>query len=304
MNRKDTKSSGKSGQFKNEKAKFVIAEKTELMKFLIAQLPQKNRNNIKSLLANKQVFVDGVPIKQFNHLLVPGQEIEIRWNRIPKEKQYRGISIIYEDSDLVVIDKHAGMLSIATDTRKSETAYNMLSKHVKMQGGGNKIFVVHRLDRETSGLMMFAKSEKVQKILQTSWHDIVTERTYIAIVEGATETPEGTITSYLRESKAMVVYSSQNPKDGHKAVTHYKLKKSGRDYSMLSVNLDSGKKNQIRVHMQDIGHPVIGDKKYGSKTNPVGRLGLHSWVLAFKHPVNNEALRFQTPIPAKFSRLF
>lgn len=124
--------------------------------------------------------------------------------------------------------------------------------------------MVHRLDRDTSGLMMFAKSQDVQQILQSNWKSIISERTYIAIVEGVPEKSEGTITSYLRESKALIVYSSQNPQDGHKAVTHYQVIKSGRDYSMLKVNLESGKKNQIRVHMQDIGHPVIGDKKYGS----------------------------------------
>jgi 23S rRNA pseudouridine1911/1915/1917 synthase len=300
----DARSPKHHGNKQKTKASLVVTENIELMKFLIVKLPQKNRNNIKSLLSNKQVFVDGKPVKQFNHPLAPGQEVEIRWNRIPEEKKYRGINIIYEDRDIVVIDKHAGMLSIATDNQKSQTAYNMLSMHVKSQGSGNKIFVVHRLDRETSGLMMFAKSKNVQHILQSNWKNIISERTYIAIVEGVPEKPEGNITSYLRESKALIVYSSQNPKDGHKAVTHYEVMKSGRDYSMLKVNLESGKKNQIRVHMQDIRHPVIGDKKYGSKTNPIRRLGLHAWVLAFRHPVNNEPLRFKTPIPGKFRRLF
>ncbi|MCD4736789.1 MAG: RNA pseudouridine synthase [Bacteroidales bacterium] len=281
-----------------------VEEETELMKFLIISLPQKNRNNIKSLLANKQITVDGMPVKQFNHPLIPGQEVEIRWSRIPEEKKYRGITIVYEDHFLVVIDKHAGMLSITTNSEKTLTAYNMLSKHVKGQGGGNKIFIVHRLDRETSGLMMFAKSEKVQKTLQSNWHNIIAERTYIAIVEGVPEKREGIITSYLRESSALIVYSSQNPKDGYKAVTRYEVIKSGREYSMMKVNLETGKKNQVRVHMQDIGHPVIGDKKYGSGSNPIGRLGLHSWVLALKHPVSNELLRFETPIPRKFMRLF
>ena len=293
-------------QRKNQKSNtsLIVTENIELMKFLIAQLPQKNRNNIKSLLTHKQVFVDGEPLRQFNHPLAPGQEVEIRWNRIPEEKKYRGINIIYEDSDIVVIDKPTGILSIATDNQKSQTAYNMLSTHVKNQRSGNKIFVVHRLDRETSGLIMFAKSKNVQHILQSNWKNIISERTYIAIVEGVPEKPEGNITSYLRESKALIVYSSQNPQDGHKAVTHYEVMKSGRDYSMLKVNLDSGKKNQIRVHMQDIGHPVIGDKKYGSKINPIRRLGLHAWVLAFRHPVNNESLRFKIQIPEKFLRLF
>ena len=280
-----------------------VTENIELMKFLLLKLPQKSRNNIKSFLANKQVFVNGKPVRQFNHPLVPGQQVEIRWDRVPEEKKYRGITIIYEDHDIVVIDKHAGMLSIATNKEKSLTAYSMLSTHVKSQRSSNKIFVVHRLDRETSGLMMFAKSERVQKILQSNWSNIISERTYIAIVEGAPGKPEGTITSYLRESKALIVYSSQNPENGYKAITNYKVIKSGKEYSMLKLNLETGRKNQVRVHMQDIGHPVIGDRKYGSITNPIGRLGLHAWVLAFNHPVNNKPLRFETPVPRKFMRL-
>ncbi|HEY9114286.1 MAG TPA: RluA family pseudouridine synthase [Bacteroidales bacterium] len=300
----EAKSPGQRKVNPKTKASISVTENTELMKFLIVQLPQKSRNNIKSLLANKQVFVDGTAIKQFNHPLVPGQEVEIRWNRIPEEKKYRGITIVFEDNDLIVIDKHAGMLSIATDNKLEETAYNMLSKHVKSQGNTNKIFVVHRLDRETSGLMMFAKSEQVQQTLQKNWSDIVTERSYIAIVEGAPEKTEGTITSYLRESKALIVYSSQNPKDGTKAVTNYQVMRVNKDFAMLKVSLETGKKNQVRVHMQDIGHPVIGDKKYGSRISPIGRLGLHAWILAFKHPVNGELLRFETAIPRKFLRLF
>jgi 23S rRNA pseudouridine1911/1915/1917 synthase len=287
-----------------ENAVLEVTQKDELMKFLINYLPKKNRNNIKSLLANKQVFVDGKVIKQFNHPLVPGQKVEIRWSRIPEEKKYQGITIVYEDDDIIVIDKHAGLLSIATDSQKSKTAYNMLSAHVKTRGSGNKIFIVHRLDRETSGLMMFARSERVQHILQSGWHDIVKERSYIAIVEGVPEKKKGTVTSYLRESKALIVYSSQDPENGEKAVTHYEVMKSEKNYSMLKVNLESGKKNQVRVHMQDLGHPVIGDKKYGSKTDPIGRLGLHARVLSFNHPLNNQLLRFETPVPRKFARLF
>ena len=283
---------------------FTVTEDDELMKFLIARLPGKNRNNIKSLLANKQVIVNGKSEKQFNHPLTPGATVEIRWNRIPEEKQYRGISILFEDDDIIVIDKHAGVLSIATDNQKSNTAYSMLSEHVKLRRSTNKIFVVHRLDRETSGLMMFAKSEEVQRVLQSNWHDIVEERSYLAVVEGTPEKKKGTVTSYLRESKALKVHSYQDPDAGDKAVTHYEVIKSAHGFSMLRVTLESGKKNQVRVHMQDLGHPVIGDKKYGSKVNPIGRLGLHARVLAFSHPVNGEPMRFETPIPRKFSRLF
>ncbi|MBN1339058.1 MAG: RluA family pseudouridine synthase [Bacteroidales bacterium] len=298
------KSSGIPERGAEALTRMQVKENTELMKFLMAQLSGKNRNNIKSLLTNKQVLVDGTPVKQFNHLLQPGQWVEISPDRIPREKKYRGITIVYEDHDIIVIDKHAGMLSIATDSEKEHTAYHMLSDHVKGQDGQKKIFVVHRLDRDTSGLMIFAKSEKVQRHLQANWNEIITERTYIAIVEGLPEKPEGSVTSYLRESKALIVYSSQDPKDGYKAVTHYQVMKTGKEYSMLKVNLETGKKNQVRVHMQDIGHPVTGDKKYGSKTDPIGRLGLHAWILAFRHPVTGEPLRFETSVPRKFMRLF
>lgn len=300
-----TGSPGYRGKKQNEKATFTVAEEDELMKFLIASLPHKNRNNIKSLLANKQVIVDGRPVKQFNHPLVPGQQVEIRWNRVPEEKSYRGITIVYEDEDLIVIDKHAGMLSIATDNDKTaQTAYNMLSVHVKSKDPESKIFVVHRLDKDTSGLMMFAKSEKVKHILQKNWSEIIKERTYVAVVEGVPEEKEGVITSYLWESKALIVYSSQDPNDGQKAVTRYEVMKAGRDYAMIRLSLQTGRKNQVRVHMQDLGHPVVGDKKYGARTNPIGRLGLHAMVLVFKHPVNHELLTFNTPVPRKFQRLF
>lgn len=298
-------SPGFRGKNQNETATLTVTEDSELMHFLIANLPHKNRNNIKSLLANKQVFVEGKPIKQFNHPLVAGQTVEIRWNRVPAEKSYRGITIVYEDNDIIVIDKHAGMLTIATDNKKtSQTAYNMLSWHVKSKNPNNKIFIVHRLDRDTSGLMMFAKHEEAQNILQSNWSDIIQERTYVAVVEGVPDEKEGVVTSYLRESKALIVYSSQNPENGYKAVTKYQVMKSGRDYAMVKVSLQTGRKNQVRVHMQDLGHSVVGDKKYGAQTNPIKRLGLHAMVLAFRHPMNNEPLRFSTPVPRKFQRLF
>lgn len=308
INPKIMKQTGKSRKGKENTpaaiATLNVTAPDELMKFLLKELPHKNRNNIKTLLANKQVLVDGVPVKQFNHPLVEGQVVQVNRDRIPPEKKYRGLTIVYEDHHIIVIDKHAGLLSIATDRETESTAYHMLSVHVKEQHDDNRIFVVHRLDRDTSGLMIFAKSEEVQKRMQTNWNEIVTERSYVAIVEGAPEVPEGIITSYLYESKALIVYSSQDPNKGHKAVTRYRLMKKGRGYALLQVNLETGKKNQVRVHMKEIGHPVVGDRKYGAQTDPLGRLGLHARVLAFKHPVTGEQLRFETPLPRRFLRLF
>jgi len=193
---------------------------------------------------------------------------------------------------------------MASETEKQKTAYSILSEYVKRFDPNNLIFIVHRLDRDTSGLMMFAKSKKIQEILQKDWNNSIIERSYVAIVEGVIEKPEGTVSSWLKENKALVVYSSQTPDDGQKAVTHYKVLKTNKVFSLLEVKLETGRKNQIRVHMKDIGFPVTGDKKYGSKLNPIGQMGLHARVLSFKHPITGKALRFDTPIPLKFQKLF
>ncbi len=274
------------------------------MKFLLGSLPDKNRDNIKTLLRDNQVLVDGEPISQFNYQLRPGQQVVISRNKIAQKKTYRGISIIYEDNDILVIDKHAGVLSVATDNKEKFTAYSILYDHVKRKNPDGKIFIVHRLDRETSGLMMFAKSARIQKRLQENWNDIIRERVYVAAVEGIVNPPEGEISSYLRENNNMVVYSSKEGDDGKYAITNYITLKTNPIYSLLEMSLRTGRKNQIRVHLQDIGHPIVGDKKYGSKVNPISRLGLHAQVLAFQHPVNGRELRFETSIPRKFQELF
>jgi 23S rRNA pseudouridine1911/1915/1917 synthase len=282
---------------------FTVAESSELMKFLLSKLVHKNRDNIKSYLRNRQVVVDGRIVSQFDHPLVPGQKVGISNERIPAEKQYRGFSIVFEDPHLIVIDKHAGILSMATDREKEKTAYSMLSAHLKQTNPSGKIFIVHRLDRDTSGLMVFAKSEKVQQILQQVWQTDVTERTYSAVIEGELKEKEGTVTSWLTESKSLMVYSSPVPGKGEKAVTHYRTIKTNDHYSLLAIDPVTGRKNQIRVHMKDLGHSIVGDKKYGSSVNPVGRMCLHARVLAFIHPITRENLRFETEIPRRFRRL-
>lgn len=281
-----------------------VEKESELMTFLIELLPGKSRQNIKSLLTNKQIEVNGLQSSKYNHKLKVGDKVRVKWMRLPETKSFRGFSIVFEDDHLIVIDKHAGILSVATEGEREHTAYNFLKTHVKRDDPSNKIFIVHRLDRETSGLMVFAKSEQVQRQFQDDWKGVVTERSYVAIVEGVMDQPEGEISSYLHENNAHVVFSSPNPNGGKKAVTHYRVLKTNSQYSMLEVKLDTGRKNQIRVHMQDVGHPIINDKKYGSKLNLIGRLGLHSKVLAFVHPITKQPYRFSTPLPRKFSRLF
>ncbi|MGE0079452.1 MAG: RluA family pseudouridine synthase [Bacteroidales bacterium] len=289
---------------KKQEISLTVKEETVLMKFLLAQIPHKNRDNFKTLLNDRQIRVDGVVVTWYNHPLKPGQAVTVGWFKMPSAKQYPGIKVLFEDQHIIVIEKESGVLSIATDKEKDTTAYSMLRSHVKEQSASNKIFIVHRIDRETSGVMIFAKSDAVKTTLQKNWNDSVLERTYIAVVEGAVKQPTGTIVSYLKESPAFVMYSCQDHAEGQKAITHYKVLKQNAQYTLLKVNLETGRKNQIRVHMQDIGHSVIGDKKYGSKESPIGRLGLHAQVLAFTHPVTGKPMRFETQIPKLFLKLF
>lgn len=281
-----------------------VTEKTELLKFLITQMPDKGRNSIKSLLAHRQISVDSKVTTLYNQPLEVGQQVIVSGLKVLEEIQPQGLRIVFEDPYIIVIEKQAGMLSIATALEKEHTAYNILSEHVKKRDSKNRIFVVHRLDRETSGVMMFAKSEEVKEALQNAWKEVVLERSYIVVVEGFVSKDQGTITSWLKENKALCMYSSRTPNDGQKAVTHYQVLKKNNSYSLLEVKLETGRKNQIRVHMQDIGHSVIGDKKYGGSKSPINRLGLHAQVLTFQHPISGEEVRFESQIPKGFLNLF
>lgn len=283
---------------------FEVTEPAELLTFLLAKMPKKSRHNIKSYLRNKQALVDNKAVTQFNQVLKVGQVVRIKNEKAPEEQKYRGLTILYEDKYLIVIEKQEGFLSIATEKQKLHNAYSTLSDHVKKQDPTNRIFVVHRLDRETSGLMMFAKSERIQKLLQESWNETIQQRTYLAVTEGFVEPTYGTVQSYLVESKALTVYSTSNPEIGKEAITHYDTLAATQENSLLKVNLETGRKNQIRVHMKDLGHPIVGDEKYGAKTDPIGRLGLHAWVLSFIHPMTNEEMYFETSVPKKFRILF
>ena len=282
---------------------FKVDKDNELMKFLMEKMPQNSRNNIKSLLTQRRVMVDDVIVSQYNAPLKEGQIVSITKTKITKHK-LEGVSIVYEDNDILVVEKERGILSVATQNEREKTAYNILKNYLKEKNSKDKIFVVHRLDRDTSGVMIFAKSEKAQDILQTTWNDSVKEITYVALVEGNVKKNSDTIISYLAENKAMITYSTDNEEEGKKAVSHYKVLKRNKNYSLLEVNIETGRKNQIRVHMQDLGHSVVGDKKYGSTKNPIKRLGLHAHTIVFKHPITKEVLSFTSKIPEAFLSLF
>ena len=283
---------------------YPVAEPTELLVFLLAKLAGQGRNSVKSLLAHGQISVDDRVETKYNHPLKHGQIVTVSKDKKQTAPGLIGLRILHEDDAVIVVYKDAGLLSIATPQETEITAYRQLTAHVRAANANNRIFVLHRLDRETSGIMMFAKSERVQQKMQENWNDVVKERSYVALVEGLVKKSQGTITSWLKESSTLKMYSSPHPNDGQHAVTHYKVLKASRSYSLLEVNLETGRKNQIRVHMQDIGHPVVGDKKYGAKAKAIGRLGLHARVLSFVHPATGELMRFESPIPKPFLSQF
>jgi len=292
------------GQPGQQQTRLTVSEPQELMEFLLNKMPSQGRNNIKSLLTHRQVQVDAKVVTRYNHLLQVGQEVTIQWAIIRDEGPTTGLKILYEDSEMIIIDKPAGLLSIASDQEKMNTAYRQLRDYVSSNNPENRIFIVHRLDRDTSGVMMFVKNETLKHELQDSWKDTVIDRAYIAVVEGKIPDAQGTIKSWLKETKTKLMYSSSREGDGLEAITHFKVLQTSSKYSLLEIRLETGRKNQIRVHLKDIGHSIIGDKKYGSTTNPIGRLGLHAHILAFKHPVSGQMMRFETEIPKKFTSLF
>jgi 23S rRNA pseudouridine1911/1915/1917 synthase len=284
---------------------FTVTRADTLLAALFRLLPGKNRAMVKAVLRDRQVLVDGRAITQFDHPLRAGQILTVHWDRgMAQRKAPQGLRLVHEDEDLLVVDKPAGLLTVATDKEKRKTAYALLSAYVKEQHPDNKIFIIHRLDRETSGLLMFAKNQEIKRQIQESWNATISQRSYVAVVEGCLPQQEGTISSWLTESKAYIVYSSQNPALGRQAISHYRKLRDNGTFSLVQVNLETGRKHQIRVHLQDIGHRVVGDSKYGATLNPLRRLGLHAQVLAFTHPRTGELCRFATPIPASFLNLF
>lgn len=280
---------------------YTVKEEAELLLFLLKTI-NKSRNATKSILKRGQVMVDGRVTTQHNHPLVPGQNVDILTNKAAlKYSLLEDISIIYEDESIIVINKDAGVLSMASSNPNETNAYRQLTDYVKHDNRKNRIFIVHRLDRDTSGVMLFAKSEQIKEILQNNWNDIVKKRIYTALVEGNVEKEKDTISSWLKETSAYEVYSSSSDNGGKHAVTHYQKIKGNNQYSLLEVELETGRKNQIRVHMQDIGHPVVGDKKYGANSNPIKRLGLHASTLEFIHPQTDELVNFTVEAPNIFS---
>ncbi|MDU1903716.1 MAG: RluA family pseudouridine synthase [Dysgonomonas sp.] len=278
-----------------------VDEEKELLTFLIDKNVRKSRNAIKSLLTHKQIYINQKIVTQYNYELKKGDIITIQKHDIKfDEKKLKGLTIIYEDKDIVVVDKDSGLLSVSTGKElMKETAYRIVNQYIQNKSAKNKAYILYRLDRETSGLMVFAKSEDMQEALQAAWTKQPPQRSFQAIVEGRPTPANGTITSWLTENKNFVMFSSLTDNGGQESTTHYKTIQANRKYSLLKINQETYRKNQIRVHLQSIGHSIIGDKKYGSTINPIRRIALHADELSFIHPISKKKLEFKSPLPKK-----
>lgn len=282
---------------------FSIQTPAELLPFVTENLPEIKRTRLKQMLAHNQIAVNGNPVSQFNHPLQPGDTVSVNFTREFQVFYNRRLKIVYEDDDILVVNKGYGLLSMGNDKVKDGTAYSILKDYLKRKDPRNKIFIIHRLDRDTSGLMMFAKNEKAKEAMQHNWNNMVLNRKYVTVVEGDVEEPHGVVRSYLGETSQFEVFSTDDPSQGKLAVTRWTRLKEGSEYSLLEVELDTGRKNQIRVHMKDIGHPISGDRKYGAEASPIHRLALHARTLRFIHPVTRREMMFETPVPSSFIRL-
>lgn len=281
----------------------IVREETTLLEFII-QAMSLSRNRAKDILAGHGVTVDRRNTTRYDEPLHPGQIVRVSKHKRSNQLLNRYVKIVYEDKDLVVIEKSEGILSMPA-TAKQYSAKQVLDEYFLKRHFKCTAHTVHRLDRETSGLMMYAKNLEMAKVLEDNWHDIVFDRRYVAVVSGEMEHEGGTIESWLKDNKAYITYSSEtDPGGGKYAITHYHTLKTTPRCSLVELKLETGRKNQIRVHMQDIGHPVLGDKKYGDGNDPIGRLCLHAYRLDFYHPRTGEVMNFETPFPKEFMKLF
>jgi 23S rRNA pseudouridine1911/1915/1917 synthase len=283
----------------------TVTEPAELLAYLFATWPEVKKKQVRTWLKHQAVTVNGRAITQFNHPLVPGDVVAIRDDRfaIPKTMLGAGIKIYHEDAALIVIDKPENLLSIASEAESERTAYFQLTDYVRRGNplGRERVWIVHRLDRETSGLMVFAKTEEAKAALQGGWDSY--EKRYEAVVEGRLKQDAGTFESDLDETNPFKVFSAPRSEATRHAVTHFRVLARREWRTLVELTLETGRRHQIRVHLADAGCPIIGDKKYGAHSDPVERLGLHSCLLRFRHPVTGAEMKFESPLPRELSKL-
>ena len=285
---------------------FKVDKEIQLLQYLIEICKGQSKTSVKAYLSHGQIQVNGQNISAFDYNLKRGDRLEILDKGVMVKKR-RGekdtrVNIVYEDEYLIVVDKRSGLLTMSSGAPGDVTAYSLLFDYVKrMYGRDSRIFIVHRIDRETSGLIIFAKDQRTKEKMQENWNDSIISRKYAAILEGHPAEDRGTITSWLTENpKSLKVSSSPVDNGGKKAVTHYKVLESGKHFSLAEFELETGRKHQIRVHASLLGCPVTGDRRYGASDNPAGRLALHARSITFRHPATGKVLSFDTGLPNVF----
>lgn len=285
-----------------KKQEYTVAEEQELLDFLMKQMPDTSRTRVKELLA-RNVYVDGRRTSQFNFPLQKGMKVTIEKSSGRDKLRPRDLDIVYEDQHLIVVNKHEGLLSNSRNPN-DKTVITVLNQYLEASHQHCHAHIVHRLDRDTSGLMVVSKSKEVSRKFEEDWKGTVTDRRYVAVAWGHIEPPKGEIRSWLTDGEYCVL-SSPVDNGGKLAVTHYEVRQTCRRYSLVDLKLDTGRRNQIRVHLRELKHPVVHDPMYGYKDDlsPVSRLCLHAYRLCFTHPVTGRRLRFETPVPAAFMKL-
>ncbi len=281
---------------------YVVKEPSELLAWLMENL-HDSRTKIKATLSGKGIKVNGKIVTQFDYPLVPGMKIAVSKTKQNNQFKNHYIKLVYEDRYLVVIEKKPGILSMAAG-HSSLNVKTVLDNYFKQTRQRCQAHVVHRLDRETSGLMIYAKDKQTELALEADWHNIVFDRRYVAVLSGEVVDNEGTIANWLKDNKSYVTYSSPVDNGGKYAVTHFHVLARTYEHSLVEFKLETGRKNQIRVHAADMGHPVCGDMKYGNGDDPLGRLCLHAFKLCFYHPINHRPMEFETELPQTFRKLF
>ena len=281
---------------------YVVNDEAPLLEWLIANI-KGSRSKIKATLQGRGIKVNGKCVTQFDFPLKPGMKIAVSQTKKNDQFKSRYVKLVYEDRWLVVVEKNIGILSMAAG-HKSLNVKSVLDNYFQKTGQKCRAHVVHRLDRDTSGLMVYAKDMETEQIFEHNWHEIVYDRRYVAVVSGEVAENEGTIANWLKDNKAYVTYSSPVDNGGKYAVTHFHVLDRTTEHSLVEYQLETGRKNQIRVHSADMGHPVCGDTKYGNGDDPIHRLCLHACVLCFWHPVTRERMEFDTPVPTSFRQIF
>lgn len=277
---------------------FVVKEKAELMTFLMERMQGISRTKVKNMFANGIVWVNDDVVTKYNYVLEPAMVVRIGNKAEKRRFTSKWMNIVYEDKYIVVIEKKEGI--VTNSYTDEDSAQKVLNKYFEFTRQRCRAHTVHRLDKHTSGLLIFAKDKKISLMFERDWQNLVAERRYIAVVEGFMEREYGTVQSWLKDNKMFITYSSPTDNGGKLAITHYKTLKRKPRYSLVEMRLETGRKNQIRVHMQDLKHPIVGDMRYGSDNDPLKRVALHAYKLAFVHPVNQKEMEFELPIPQPF----